>query len=271
MSVLEETKFIMNKYDVHPSKSLGQNFLINEDALELISSNANKDDVIIEIGPGLGTLTAILAEKAKKVYAVELDKRMVAILKDRFALYKNVEIINEDILKVDINSLDKNVKVIANLPYYITTQIVTALLDAKVDDITILIQKEVADRICAMPGEKDAGAITYLVHYYADCEFMGVVNKESFIPNPKVESAVVNIKRLKEPRVKVKNEKLFFDIIKANFSQRRKTITNSLSNLINKDEFAKILEELNIPINVRGESLTLEQFADIANKIEDKR
>jgi 16S rRNA (adenine1518-N6/adenine1519-N6)-dimethyltransferase len=269
MSVLEETKFIMNKYDVHPSKSFGQNFLIDENALDLIASDVNKDDVIVEIGPGLGTLTAILAEKAKKVYAVELDKRMVAILKDRFMLYKNIEIINEDILKVDINSLDKNIKVVANLPYYITTQIVTSLLDAKVGDITILIQKEVADRICAKPGDKDAGAITYLVNYYADCEFKGIVSKECFIPSPKVESAVVNIKRLDKPRVKVNDEKLFFEIIKANFSQRRKTIINSLSNLINKNDFVKILEELNIPVNVRGENLTIEQFAAIANKVSE--
>ena len=234
MKILEETKFIMNKYKVKANKNLGQNFLIDDQAIKDIIDGASikSEDLVIEIGPGLGNLTTYLLEKAKKVICIELDKKMIRILNDRFIAYNNIELINADVLKLDLNEIIgqekqnnniKNVKIVANLPYYITTQIVTSLLDAKVGDITILIQKEVADRICAKPGDKDAGAITYLVNYYADCEFKGIVSKECFIPSPKVESAVVNIKRLDKPRVKVNDEKLFFEIIKANFSDEEKS------------------------------------------------
>lgn len=267
MAVFEETKFLMDKYNVHPNKNLGQNFLIDEEALNLIASNATKEDIIIEVGPGLGTLTAILAEKAKKVIAVELDKNMIEILQDRFKLYENVEIVNQDILKVDLSQYGKNIKVIANLPYYITTQIITKLLEAQVEDITVLIQKEVAERISAKPGEKDAGAITYFVNYYSDAKITGYVPKESFIPSPKVDSAVVNLKKLKEPRVKVNDEKLFFEIIKENFTKRRKTINNSISNTIGKERLKEILKELNISENTRGENLSIEDFAKIANLV----
>lgn len=267
MAVFEETKFLMDKYNVHPNKNLGQNFLIDEEALNLIASNATKEDIIIEVGPGLGTLTAILAEKAKKVIAVELDKNMIEILQDRFKLYENVEIVNQDILKVDLSQYGKNIKVIANLPYYITTQIITKLLEAQIDEITVLIQKEVAERIAANPGEKDAGAITYFVNYYSDAEIIGYVPKESFIPSPKVDSAVVCLKKLKEPRVKVNDEKLFFEIIKENFTKRRKTINNSISSTVGKEKLKEILKELNISENTRGENLTIEDFAKIANLV----
>ncbi len=265
MTVFEETKFLMDKYNVHPNKSLGQNFLIDETALNLIADNANEDDIVVEVGPGLGTLTAMLAKRAKNVIAVELDRNMIEILEDRFKLYENVEIINDDILNVDLKQFGTKVKVIANLPYYITTQIVTKLIREDIKDITILIQKEVAERISAKPGDKDAGAITYFVNYYADAKIIGDVPKESFVPAPKVDSAVVNLKKLPEPRVKVENEKIFFDIIKENFTKRRKTINNSITNTVGKEKLKEILKELDISESTRGEKLSLEDFANIAN------
>ena len=267
MNLLQETKYIMDKYDVHPNKRLGQNFLFDENALNKIAENVTKEDTIIEIGPGLGTLTAILAEKAKKVIAIELDPKMYNIIKERFIAYNNIEIINEDVLKVDINKLAPKAKAVANLPYYITTSIITNLLKTDIQDITILIQKEVAQRICAMPGDKEAGAITYFVNYYADAHIIGNVPKESFIPNPEVESSIVNIQKLDKPRVQVKDEKLFFEIIKTNFTKRRKTILNSLSTIANKNELEQILTKLGISLNERGENLSLEQYAEIANAL----
>lgn len=267
MNVFEETKYIMNKYNVHPNKKLGQNFLFDEEALNLIASGVNEQDTIIEIGPGLGTLTAILAEKAKKVIAVELDDKMIAILNERFKLYNNVEIIHEDILNVDIDKIAPKAKVVANLPYYITTSIITKLLKTNIKDITVLIQKEVAERICAIPGSKKAGAITYFVNYYANAEIVGNVSKEAFIPNPEVESSIVKLKIRENKLVEVKNETMFFEIIRANFNQRRKTLINSLSTVVDKERLKEILRDLNINENVRGETLTLKQYAQIANKL----
>lgn len=267
MNILEETKYIMNKYNVHPNKKLGQNFLISQEALETIAKDVEKSDTIVEIGPGLGTLTNILAQKANKVIAVELDKKMVEILNDRFKLYNNVEIINEDILKIDINKISSNVKIVANLPYYITSSIITKLIKENVRDITLLIQKEVAERICADTGTKKAGAITYFVKYYADAKIIGEVPKESFVPSPEVTSSIVKIIKRKEKIVKVKNEELFFEIIKANFSKRRKTLLNSLSGIIDKEKLKNILESLNIDIDIRGEELTVQDYANIVNKL----
>lgn len=267
MNVFEETKYIMNKYNVHPNKKLGQNFLFDEEALNLIASGVNEQDTIIEIGPGLGTLTAILAEKAEKVIAVELDDKMIAILNERFKLYNNVEIIHEDILNVDIDKIAPKAKVVANLPYYITTSIITKLLKTNIKDITVLIQKEVAERICAIPGSKKAGAITYFVNYYANAKIVGNVSKEAFIPNPEVESSIVKLKIRENKLVEVKNETMFFEIIRANFNQRRKTLINSLSTVVDKERLKEILRDLNINENVRGETLTLEQYAQIANKL----
>lgn len=267
MNVFEETKYIMNKYNVHPNKKLGQNFLFDEEALNLIASGVNEQDTIIEIGPGLGTLTAILAEKAEKVIAVELDDKMIAILNERFKLYNNVEIIHEDILNVDIDKIAPKAKVVANLPYYITTSIITKLLKTNIKDITVLIQKEVAERICAIPGSKKAGAITYFVNYYANAKIVGNVSKEAFIPNPEVESSIVNLKIRENKLVEVKNEDMLFEIIRANFNQRRKTLINSLSTVVDKKILKEILRDLNINENVRGETLTLEQYAQIANKL----
>jgi len=271
MTIYEETKMLMNKYNIHPNKRLGQNFLTDEKTLETIVEDVQSDDTIIEIGPGLGTLTAILAEKASEVIAIELDPKMVEILQDRFKLYSNVEIINKDVLKININDLAENAKVVANLPYYITTPIITNLLKTNIEEITILIQKEVAERICAEPGTELAGAITYYTNYYADCEIIADVPKEYFIPHPEVESAVVKMKKIDIPRVEVKSEEFLFELIRANFSKRRKTLLNSLANVIPKEKLTKALDELQINPSVRGETLTLEEFAKITNLCYNRR
>ena len=196
-----------------------------------------------------------------------LVQKMCDILKSRFIAYNNLEIINKDILDIDIDKTIPNAKVVANLPYYITTSIITELLKTNVKDITILIQKEVAERICKQPGKSKAGAITYFVNYYADSKIVKNVGKEEFIPSPKVDSSVVKITKLEKPRVTVDNEKLFFDLIKTNFTKRRKTILNSLSSIIEKEKLKQVLNELNIKENIRGEELTLEEYANIANQI----
>lgn len=265
MTVLQETKYIMQKYGIHPNKSLGQNFLIDENALNTIAQGVNSEDTVIEIGPGLGTLTAILLKKAKRVIVIEIDKKMIEIIKDRFKLYNNIEIINDDVLRVNIDQIAPNAKVVANLPYYITTPIITKILKSKVSDITILIQKEVAERMCATPGQKESGAITYYINYYADAQIVDFVPKQSFIPAPKVESAIVKLNKLEHTRVEVNDEEMLFKLIKENFTKRRKNILNSLSNLIEKEKLEKILSELNIDQKDRGEKLTLNQFAQISN------
>ena len=282
-NLLQETKMIMNKNNIRANKSLGQNFLINEEVVEGIieSSDINKEDLIIEIGPGLGTLTKYLLEKAGKVICIELDNKMIKILQDRFFLYDNLEIINQDILKVDLDEIIKNekengkikkAKIVANLPYYITTPIIMKLLEEKLDleSITVMIQKEVADRLIACPGDKETGAITYAVYYYAKAKGIMEVPKNSFIPAPEVTSKVINLKLRKEPEVKVRNEKLMFEIIKSAFMQRRKTLLNALTNakvFINKEEGMHILEKLGLDINIRAEKLSLENFADITNML----
>ena len=243
-NILEDTRFIMKKYHIRANKSLGQNFLIDDKVVdEIISgSNVNENDLVIEIGPGLGSLTKFLLEKAKKVICVELDNKMIKILEDRFKLYDNFELLHNDILKVDLNSIIKEekehsdikeVKIVANLPYYITTPIIMKLLEDKLDldSITVMVQKEVADRLIATPGNKDTGAITYSVYYY------------------------------------------MFRIIKCAFMQRRKTLLNALTNakvFLNKDEGLKILNKLNLPEDVRAEKLTLQDFANITNEFVKK-
>lgn len=282
-NILQETKFILKKYNIKANKSLGQNFLINQFVVETIVNSAQigKDDLVIEIGPGLGTLTEFLLQKAKKVICIELDKNMVKILNERFFLYKNLEIINEDVLKLDLEKIIKtekeknnikNVKIVANLPYYITTPIVMKLLEDRLDieSITIMIQKEVADRLIENPGGKNTGAITYTVNYFADAEGIIEVPNNSFIPEPEVTSKVLKLTIRKEPKVDVKNLELMFKIIKSAFLQRRKTLLNALVNnsiFNSKDEGIKVLQELNFDINIRGEKLTLEEYAKLANKI----
>ena len=281
-NILEETKFIMKKYHIRANKSLGQNFLIDDKVVEGIinGSDVNKDDLVIEIGPGLGTLTKYLLEKAKKVICVELDNKMINILEDRFKLYDNFELLHNDILKVDLNSIIKKekeqsdikqVKIVANLPYYITTPIIMKLLEDKLDldSITVMIQKEVADRLIATPGDKDTGAITYSVYYYATSKSLLEVPKDSFIPEPEVTSEVIKLEIRKEPPVEVKNKEVMFRIIKSAFMQRRKTLLNALTNtkvFLNKEEGLKILNKLNLPEDVRAEKLTLQDFADITNE-----
>ena len=284
MNLVQETKVIMNKYHITANKSLGQNFLINEDVVIGIvnKSEVSKEDFVIEIGPGLGTLTSVLLDKAGFVTAIELDKRMVNIITDRFSNYQNFEVINEDVLKVDLKNLIKeklirynlkSAKVVANLPYYITTPIIMKLLEDRLDldSITVMVQKEVAFRLAENPGGKETGAITYSINYYADSEVLINVPNTSFIPSPEVDSAVIKLTLLKKPRVKVKSEEILFKVIKAAFMQKRKTLVNGLYNakiLSSKDEIYKMFKELNIDEKIRGEKLTLEEFAHIADYVE---
>lgn len=278
----QETMFLLKKYHITANKNLGQNFLIEDAVINetIESASITKEDLMIEIGPGLGTLTKKLLEKAKKVIAIELDNRMIDILKERFSLYDNFEVILEDVLKVNLKELIKKekeenkinqVKVVANLPYYITTPIIMKLLEdqLEIESITVMVQKEVAKRLTAVPGEKLAGAITYAVSYYCETQEIIEVPKESFIPMPEVESEVIKLILRKEPPIEVENEEIFFKLIKASFMQRRKTLLNGLSNagIIEKEKLRNILKELNINENIRGETLTMNQFAQITKKI----
>lgn len=282
-NILEETKSIMKTYNIKANKSLGQNFLISTEVVEKIieSSELSKEDLVIEIGPGLGTLTKYLLEKAGKVICIELDTRMVKILKNRFVTMENFEIINEDVLKVDLNKIIKenkknteikNVKIVANLPYYITTPIIMRLLEEKLDiqSITVMIQKEVADRLIETPGGKNTGAITHTVYYYCESEKIMEVQKNSFIPEPEVTSEVIKMNLRKEPAVKIENPKVMFMIIKSAFMQRRKTLLNALTNtkvFISKKEGTEILKKLRLNENIRAEELSTQDFANITKCI----
>ena len=302
-SILEETRFLLKKYHINANKSLGQNFLIDNEVIDTIISSAqvNNNDLVIEIGPGLGTLTSRLLEKAGKVIAIELDSRMVNILQDRFQFYDNFELLNEDVLKVDLKqliyqeqqNLEQNssqemqisenistktqksytVKIVANLPYYITTPIIMRLLEDKlpVESITVMVQKEVADRLTAIPGEKNTGAITYCVFYYCEPQEVLLVPNSCFIPAPEVNSEVIKLSIRKKAPVELKNEELFFKIIKASFMQRRKTLLNGLTNnqIAPKEILKKMLVDLELSESIRGESLTIKQFADISNYLND--
>ena len=281
MNLEQETKYILNKYNAHANKGYGQNFLIDQNVVDGILEKAqvNKDDLIIEIGPGLGNLTSPLLENAGKVICIELDPKMVSILKDRFSLYDNFELINEDVLKVNLNKLIednnkfKSAKVVANLPYYITTPIIMKLLEDKLslESITVMVQKEVAERLADKPGGKEVGAITYSINYYTNPEIIIDVPRDSFIPAPNVDSAVIKLDVLKEPKVKVLDEELFFKVIKFSFLQKRKTLINSLSNsgLLPKDFLETMLNELEIDLRIRAEQLTLEDFKNISDYIKN--
>ena len=282
-NILEETRFIMKKYNIRANKNLGQNFLINEEVVTNIvdCSNIDKQDLVIEIGPGLGTLTKYLLEKAGKVICIELDTKMLQILEDRFSLYDNFELINNDVLKVDLKNIIekekaegkiKNVKIVANLPYYITTPIIMKLLEEELEleSITVMIQKEVADRLIAIPGEKNTGAITYSVYYYASSEAIMEVPNSSFIPEPEVTSKIIKLNIRKEPVVTPKDKEKMFKIIKYAFTQKRKTLLNSLTNnkiFENKQQGIEILNSLQINENCRPEELTLEQFKKISDNL----
>ena len=285
MNLFQETKFIMNKYNVTANKSYGQNFLTDEYIVTSIIDNSEitNEDLVIEVGPGLGTLTKYLIESAGHTISVELDPKMISVLEDRFSGYDNFTLLHDDILKVDLNTLidttlkEKNLKrakVVANLPYYITTPIIMKLLEEKLnlDSITVMVQKEVAERLSTEPGKNNTGAITYTIWYYTTPEIILDVPKNSFIPAPKVDSAVLKLNVLKEPRVTLSNEELFFKIIKAGFMQKRKTLLNSLSNsnIGSKENLENILISLNLDPRIRAENLTIEDFKNIADYLNNK-
>ena len=273
------TKEIINKYSFAFQKKFGQNFLIDSNVLESIIRGAEitKDDFVLEIGPGIGTMTQYLCEAARQVVAVEIDKMLIPILEDTLSEYDNVEVINQDVLKVDIKSLaeEKNngkpIKVVANLPYYITTPIIMGLFESGVpiDSITIMVQKEVADRMQTGPGSKDYGALSLAVQYYATAKVILNVSATCFMPRPNVDSAVIKLTRHKEPPVNVADEKLMFKIIRASFNQRRKTLVNGLKNSpelsFSKEQIVKAIEKIGKPETIRCEALTLEEFAELAN------
>ena len=275
----KSTLEIINKYEFAFQKKFGQNFLIDSNIVEKIVRDAGvtKDDFVLEIGPGIGTMTQYLCESAREVVAVEIDTKLIPILKDTLGAYNNVSVINEDILKVDIKKLaeERNggrpIKVVANLPYYITTPIIMGLFESHVpiDSITIMVQKEVADRMQVGPGTKDYGALSLAVQYYAKPQILINVPPTCFMPKPNVGSAVIKLQRYDNPPVTVKNEKLMFDIIRASFNQRRKTLQNGLNNAPNinysKEQIVTAIEKLGVVATVRGEALTLEQFAKLSD------
>ena len=280
----QKTIEVLQKYKFVFQKRYGQNFLIDAHVLDKIINSAQitKDDFVLEIGPGIGTMTQYLASAARQVAAIEIDKALIPILEDTLGEYENVEIINEDVLKVDLRRLaeEKNqgrpVKVVANLPYYITTPIIMGLFEKHVplESITIMVQKEVADRMRVGPGTKDYGALSLAVQYYAEPLLVANVPPNCFMPRPRVGSAVIRLNRYEKPPVEVKNEAGMFALIRAAFNQRRKTLLNSLSNSqelsFTKEELAEALEKLGWPQGIRGEALTLEEFAALSNVLEGK-
>ena len=280
----QNTIAVLQKYNFNFQKKFGQNFLIDTHVLDKIIEKANitKEDFVLEIGPGIGTMTQYLCEEAGKVAAVEIDSNLIPILKDTLSEYSNIEIIHGDILKVDIGALarEKNqgkpIKVVANLPYYITTPIIMGLFESHVpiDSITVMVQKEVAERMQASPGTKDYVALTLAVGYYAKPEIVANVPPNCFMPRPKVGSAVIRLKRHEHPIVQVEDEKLMFDLIRASFNQRRKTLVNGLNNapgiFLGKEKIQECLKELSVSETIRGEALTLEQFARLSNIMKNK-
>lgn len=272
----------IKKHGFDFQKKFGQNFLIDARVLEKIMDAAEitKEDCVLEIGPGIGTMTQYLAERAKKVIAVEIDSNLIPILQETLADYDNVQVINEDILKLDIETLVKTenqgkpIKVVANLPYYITTPIIMGLFEQHVplDNITVMVQKEVADRMQVGPGTKEYGALSLAVQYYAKPYIVANVPPNCFIPRPNVASAVIRLTRYTEPPVQVRNEKLMFQLIRASFNQRRKTLVNGIGNSsetpYSKEQTAKALEAMGLSITVRGEALTLEEFARLSDELE---
>ena len=275
----QETIQVLQKHDFHFQKKFGQNFLIDPHVLDKIieAAEVTKDDFVLEIGPGIGTMTQYLCEAARQVLAVEIDNNLIPILQETLSPYDNVEIFHGDILKQDIHEIaekyndKKPIKVVANLPYYITTPIIMGLLESHVPlaNITVMVQKEVAERMQAEPGTKEYGALSLAVQYYAKPYLAANVPPNCFMPRPKVGSAVIQLVRYEEPPVQVDNEKLMFRLIRASFNQRRKTLVNGLKNSqeldFSKEEIEKAMAETGIPVNVRGEALTLAEFADLAN------
>ena len=279
LGIPQNTIEILQKYDFRFQKKFGQNFLIDTHVLEKIISSAGitKDDFVLEIGPGIGTLSQYLCESAREGMAVEIDKNLIPILSDTLSAYDNVTVVNEDILKLDIaktaieHNNGKPIKVVANLPYYITTPIIMGLFESHVplESITVMVQKEVADRMQAVPGTKDYGALSLAVQFYSKAEIVANVPPNCFMPRPNVGSAVIRLTCHKDRPVEVKNEAFMFRLIRASFNQRRKTLQNGLSNdrslNLSKEQIAAAIEKLGLSPTVRGETLSLEQFAELSN------
>ncbi len=272
------TKAVIEKYNLSIQKKFGQNFLIDDSVLNgtVEAAGVTKDDTVLEIGPGIGTMTQYIAESAGKVIAVEIDRMLIPILADTLSEYDNVKVINQDILKVDIEKIveeengGRPIKVVANLPYYITTPILMRLLESElpIESITVMVQKEVADRMAEKPGSKDYGALSLAVQYYTEPTMVQVVPPGCFIPQPGVDSAVIHLKCHKQPPVEVKDSKFMFSIIRAAFAQRRKTLSNGVTNGnlgITRDQVVAALEEMGLNPAVRGEKLSLQEFAQLSN------
>ena len=284
LGIPQNTIAVLQKYKFNFQKKYGQNFLIDTGVIDrsIEASGITKEDFVLEIGPGIGTMTQYLCERAGEVVAVEIDRNLIPILSETLAEYDNVTVLNEDILKVDINALawehtkGKPIKVVANLPYYITTPIIMGLFENRVpiDSITVMVQKEVADRMQVGPGTKDYGALSLAVQYYAKPEIITRVPPNCFIPRPGVGSAVIRLTGHSEVPVRVEDERLMFRVIRASFNQRRKTLVNALNNApgisLAKEQLQESLEELGVPATVRGEALSLEQFAELSNIIGKK-
>ena len=284
LGIPQNTIEVLQKYNFNFQKKFGQNFLIDTHVLEKIiaSAGVTREDFVLEIGPGIGTMTQYLCESAREVVAVEIDQNLIPILQDTLSAYDNVTVINEDILKLDIAKLARErnggnpIKVVANLPYYITTPIIMGLFESHVpiESITVMVQKEVADRMQVGPGTKDYGALSLAVQYYAKPEIVANVPPNCFMPRPNVGSAVIRLTRHDTVPVDVEDEKLMFAIIRASFNQRRKTLANGLSNApgirLSKEEIQESITELGVPATIRGEALTLQQFAELSNIIKHK-
>lgn len=279
------TAEIIGKYQFHFQKKYGQNFLIDSNILDKIieSAQLTKDDCVLEIGPGIGTMTQYLAEQAGEVVAVEIDKNLIPILEDTLSDYSNVTILNEDILKLDISKIveerngGKPIKVVANLPYYITTPIIMALFESHVPllSVTIMVQKEMADRMQVGPGTKDYGALSLAVQYYAKPEIITRVPASCFMPKPNVDSTVIRLTRYEKPPVEVEDEAYLFAVIRASFNQRRKTLANGLANAgnlgVNRQVVEETLDEMGLSRQIRGETLDLKQFTDLSNRLGRKK
>lgn len=283
LGIPQNTIDILKKYDFHFQKKFGQNFLIDTHVLEKIidSAGVTKDDFVLEIGPGIGTMTQYLCERAREVMAVEIDDKLIPILADTLSAYDNVTVVNEDILKLDIDQIarehnaGKPIKVVANLPYYITTPIIMGLFESHMplESVTVMVQKEVADRMQAGPGTKDYGALSLAVQYYSETEIVANVPPNCFMPRPNVGSAVIRLTCHKDCPVKVTDEKWMFRIIRASFNQRRKTLQNGLGNdaslPVTKEQAKAAIESMGLSATIRGEALSLAQFAELANRLKE--
>lgn len=278
-----ETRKILRKYNISAKKKYGQNFLIDSGVLEGIieAAQVTEDDFVLEIGPGIGTLTQYLAASARKVCAVEIDRNLLPVLEETLSGFDNAEVLSADILKTDIRKIAEEenegraIKVVANLPYYITTPIIMSLLESRapMKSMTVMVQKEVADRMQAQPGSKIYGALSLAVQYYSDPKVNFIVHPDSFMPQPGVDSAVVTLNCYEKPPVSVKDEKLLFDLIRASFHQRRKKLSNGIANYpdlaFSREEAEAALERIGLSAGIRGERLSLQQFADLANALTD--